>query len=176
MGQKLQDRKKVLEILGKILVWVPQPLISNWRPKSVGWMVWTGQLSEWRLLTDISSTFFLSCSFWPICSQWINYLLIKTWANFHNHSNISNFYWRFGLCSDEQNSINIINIIWKISTRDLNYFAMSIDWFINWWRRVLKPKWKIKFLLALTIIGNLKYNFTFLKNIPRKNNSGLSIA
>ena len=34
----------------------------------------------------------------------------------------------------------------------------------------------MKFLLALTIIGNLKYNFTFLKNIPRKNNSGLSIA
>ena len=36
------------------------------RPKSVGWMVWTGRHFEWRVVTDISSTFSPSYSFWPI--------------------------------------------------------------------------------------------------------------
>ena len=33
---------------------------------SVGWIVWTGWLFAWGWSWDIQSTFFPSCSFWPI--------------------------------------------------------------------------------------------------------------
>ena len=38
------------------------------RPKSVGWMVWTGRVSKWGLISTIQSTFFPSCRFCPIWS------------------------------------------------------------------------------------------------------------
>ena len=36
------------------------------RPKFVGWMVWTGWVSEWGFISTIQSTFFPSCRFCPI--------------------------------------------------------------------------------------------------------------